>query len=60
MQGGSTKTGMFPFYHSIQVDHRALYVDFDAAILFGAHQLTVASAKNRSFFSNKPAECTNP
>ena len=50
------RAGVIPFYHRIQADHRAIYVDFDGERLFGGNQSSIVLAKHRTFTSNNPAE----
>ena len=42
----STKcAGILPFYNNIQADHRALYINMDAMLLFGGNQSNITTAK---------------
>ena len=52
-----TRGGILPFNDSITADHHALYIDFNATLLFGASQSEVASSsKNRTFKASKPED----
>lgn len=51
-----TRGAALPFYHFIQADHRALYIDFVARCLFGGSQNDGTSSRHRSFISTNLKE----
>ena len=41
------RCGILPFYHHIQAEHRAIYIDFHANKLVGGNQHDIAAFKSR-------------